>query len=116
MIRVEIDAMPALLHSIVRAALEGHGDLVIAPESSGPDHNKPAADTDVLIVCSDREPFNHLLIHGLLGHRAPAVVAIDTDGECASIVHLFAEHQRLDAASDLGQLVRRAFQTREATH
>ena len=113
-IRVEIDTMPALLRSIVHAALSGHKDFLVDATPPDPDGGE-TGNADVLIVCGDREPFNRLSMSGLTGERPPAVVAIDTDGESASILHVIAEHRRLDAASDLGQIVRHAFLARRET-
>jgi hypothetical protein len=104
---VEIGTMPALLRSIVGSALETQEDLTVMPESSV-GSAKEERSADVLIVCSDREPFNCIPFDALTGRNSPAIVAIDSKGVSATILRINSENNRIGAVSDLCEAVRRA--------
>ena len=114
MIRIENGAMPPLLRSIVSSALQTEGDIaVMAPGTveqgrpgtgSGPD----ASGADVLIVCSDRAPDDRIPIRHLARADSPAIVAIDSEGACATILRVTAESAPIGAAADLCKAVRLA--------
>ena len=113
MIRIEIGTMPPLLRSIVSAALESEGDFTLmASARTGASADVRA---DVLIVCSDREPDNCIPVRELASRDSPAIVAIDTEGACATTLRVTAEDTALGAASDLCDAVRLAAHTRTRT-
>ena len=113
MIRIEIGTMPPLLRSIVSAALESEGDFaVMAPARTGAGADARA---DVLIVCRDREPDSCIPVRELARRDSPAIVAIDTEGACATTLRVTAEDTALGAASDLCDAVRLAAHSRSGT-
>lgn len=106
-IRVEIGTMPALLRSIVGSALETQKDFVVMPNSAS-DLRKDEGGADVLVVCSDREPFDCIPIGALIGRNSAGIVAIDSEGASATILRIISEDSRIAAAADLCDAVRRA--------
>jgi len=112
-IRIAIGAMPPLLRSIVSSALETEGDFTLmAPPVSA---LWGTGETDVLIVCRDREPDECIPIGELARADAPAIVAIDSQGASARILHIVAENAAITAASDLCAAVRLAAHPRTRT-
>ena len=112
MILVEIDNMPSLLRSIVRSALESQGDFDIV-DTAG----EAPATVDVVIVSADREKLGHISLAALVGADSPRVVTLSADGHSASILRLTAENSRIDATSDLSNVVRQAaLERRRAIH
>lgn len=106
MIRIAIGAMPPLLRSIVSSALEREGDFgLMAPAEGG---LWDSGETDVLIVCRDRTPDECIPLRALAGDAVPAIVAIDSQGASARILHVVAENAAITAAADLCDAVRRA--------
>ena len=87
MIRIEIGAMPPLLRSIVSSALETEGDLAVMAAGEAAARSGEA---DVLIICSDRESDDCVPLGRLAGPRSPAIVAIDSEGASATILHVTA--------------------------
>ena len=69
------------------------------PEAGGP---------DVLVVCSDRAPDDRIPIRQLARADSPAIVAIDSEGACATILRVTAESTPIGAAADLCKAVRLA--------
>ena len=63
---------------------------------------------DVVIVCRDREPDECIPIGELARDDAPAIVAIDSQGASARILHIVAENAAIAAAADLCAAVRLA--------
>jgi len=111
-ILVEIDNMPSLLRSIVRSALESQGDFDIVDPAGG-----TPATVDVVIVSADREKLGHISLAALVGADSPRVVTLSADGHSASILRLTAENSRIDATSDLSNVVRQAaLERRRAIH
>jgi hypothetical protein len=113
-IRVEIGTMPALLRSIVSSALETQEDFAVMPNSAT-DLPRDEHGADVLIVCSDRAPFDCIPIGTLTGRNSAAIVAIDSEGASATILRIISENSRIEAASDLCDAVRRAAYQRART-
>jgi hypothetical protein len=112
-IRIAIGAMPQLLRSIVSSALETEGDFTLmAPPASGLCETGQA---DVLIVCRDRDPDQCIPVGELARSDAPAIVAIDSHGASARILHIVAETAAITAASDLCAAVRLAARQRAGT-
>lgn len=105
MIRIAIGAMPSLLRSIVRSALETRRDMAVvaASEPCG-----PRGGAEVLIVCSDREPDECIAVRHLIAAGAPTIVAIDTAGVRATILRVTVESMPIGAAADLCEAVRLA--------
>jgi len=116
-IRIEIGAMPSLLRSIVSSALEPEGDMaVMAPAMTRESRTGPrAADADVLIVCSDRDPDDCIPVGQLAGAGSTAIVAIDSAGASVTILRVTAERTPITAAADLRDAVRRAARHRSRT-
>lgn len=115
MIRIEIGVMPALLRSIVRSALETQGDFTVV--AALPNEASQGVDAvDVVVVSDDHEKLGRIPVAALLGNDSPGIVAIAADGHSASILRLVSEHSRLDAASDLSDVVRQAAFGRGALH
>lgn len=114
-IRVEIGTMPALLRSIVGSALETQEDFAVM-SNAATDLRKDEGGADVLIVCSDREPFDCIPIGALTGRNPAAIVAIDSEGASAKILRIISENSRIEAASDLCDAVRRAYQRARTTN
>jgi len=105
-IRIAIGAMPPLLRSIVSSALETEGDFTLmAPSASG---LWDSGGADVLIVCRDRNPDECIPLRALADSDVPAIVAIDSQGASARILHIVAENAAITAASDLCDAVRLA--------
>lgn len=115
MIRIEIGNMPSLLGSIVRSALETQEDFVIV-ESSKAGSGEGFETVDVVIVAGDRGKMGSIPIAALVREDPPSFVAIAADGNSASIYRVSAEDSRIDAASDLLSVVRRAATGRRAIH
>ena len=117
MIRIEIGAMPPLLRSIVSSALESERDMTVmapaAAEGRGAGSRTDAS--DVLIVCSDREPDDCIPIRRFAGSEAPAIVAIDSEGGSATVLRVTAHSTPIAAASDLCDAVRLAARQRSRT-
>lgn len=115
MIRIEIGNMPSLLGSIVRSALETQEDFVIVDTLKA--GAGEALDTvDVVIVAGDRGKLGSIPIAALVREEPPSFVAIAADGNSASIFRVTTEESRIDAASDLLSVVRRAALGRRAIH
>jgi hypothetical protein len=116
-IRIEIGTMPPLLRSIVSSALETEGDMaVMAPaevEQGG--EGRSIGEPDVLIVCSDRAPDDRIAVRQLTRAGSPAIVAIDSEGACATILRVTAESTPIGAAADLCAAVRLAARDRSRT-
>ena len=117
MIRIEIGTMPPLLRSIVSSALETEGDMaVMAPAAVEHDgEGRSAGGADVLVVCSDRAPGDRIAVRQLTKAGSPAIVAIDSEGACATILRVTAESTPIGAASDLCAAVRLAARDRLRT-
>ncbi len=116
MILVEIDNMPSLLRSIVRSALESQGDLDVVYKSADELADAPEM-VDVVIVSADREKLGRIPLATLVGENSPRVVTLSADGHSASILRLTAENSRIDATSDLSNVVRQAaLGRRRASH
>ena len=111
MIRVEIGTMPALLRSIVGSALGTQEDFTVMSDSTT-ELGQDEIVADVLIVCTDREPFDCVPIRALTRRNSTAIVAIDSEGSLATILRISSEDSRIEAASDLCDAVRRAAFTR----
>jgi len=114
-IRIEIGNMPSLLGSIVRSALETQEDFVIVDTSKAAAAEAFDA-VDVVIVAGDRDKLGSIPIAALLREDPPSLVAIAADGNSAAIFRVSAEDSRIDAASDLLSVVRRAAFGRRAVH
>ena len=106
MIRIEIGTMPPLLRSIVSSALETERDFTLMPPPASALWE--TGEADVVIVCRDRDPNACIPISELTSGDAPAIVAIDSQGTSARILHISAETASISAASDLCAAVRRA--------
>jgi hypothetical protein len=114
-IRIEIGNMPSLLGSIVRSALETQEDFVIV-DTSKMGTGEAFETIDVVIVAGDRGKMGSVPIAALVREDPPSFVAIAADGNSASIFRVTAEDSRIDAASDLLSVVRRAAMGRRAVH
>lgn len=116
-IRIEIGAMPPLLRSIVSSALETEGDMAVMVPTTGEQGGAGHAigEADVLIVCSDRGPDDRIAVRHLAKADSPAIVAIDSEGTCATILRVTAESAPIGAASDLCAAVRLAARDRLRT-
>ena len=113
MIRIAIGAMPPLLRSIVRSALETEGNFTLmAPPANA---LWGSGQADVVIVCRDRDPDECIPIGELTRNDAPAIVAIDSQGTSARILHIVGENAAITAASDLCGAVRLAARQRTWT-
>ena len=110
MIRIEIGQMPPLLRSIVRSALESQEDFAIVevPQTEIGD----ADNADVIIVSGDPERLGRVPMVPFIAEDSPGLIAIAADGHSAAIVRVTAENSRVEAASDLSNLVRRAVRER----
>jgi hypothetical protein len=116
-IRIEIGAMPPLLRSIVSSALETEGDMAVMAPAAVEEGEavRAAGAADVLIVCSDRAPDDRIAFRQLVGTASPAIVAIDSEGACATILRVTAESTPIGAAADLCDAVRLAARYRSRT-
>jgi inorganic pyrophosphatase len=115
MIRIEIGQMPPLLRSIVRAALESQEDFAIVevPQTWADDGDS----ADVIIVSGDPQRLGRVPMVPFIAENSPGLIAIAADGHSAAIVRVTAENSRVEAASDLSALVRRAARDRrKAVH
>jgi hypothetical protein len=116
-IHIAIGAMPPLLRSIVRSALETEADMAVMapPAGEGGRAGPGAGEADVLIVCSDRESEHRIAVRQLAATDAPVLVAIDSEGTCATILRVTAERTPIGAASDLCEAIRLAAHRRSRT-
>lgn len=116
MILVEIENMPSLLRSIVRAALESQGDFDVV-DARADELPQAREMVDVVIVSADREKLGRISLAALVGEDSPRVVTLSADGHSASILRLTAENSRIEATSDLSNVVRQAaLERRRASH
>ena len=107
MIRIKIGIMPSLLRSIMRSALESQEDFVIV-EASASETDEAFDTVDVVILSGHHQKLGHLPIAALVRKDSPRVVTISADGHSASALRITAENSRIDATSDLTNVVRRA--------
>lgn len=100
MIRISLGSMPSLLREIVASTLATQSDFEIGEQQD--------RDFDVLLVCTGSGDEAQLALATMLRDFPPAIVALDANGEQASILRLECRHEDLSAPGDLCGLVRQA--------
>lgn len=107
MIRISLGSMPSLLREIVASALATQSDFEIDEQH---DQN-----FDVLLVCTGGGEEARLALATMLRNMPPAIVALDPNGEQASILRLECHHEDLSAPGDLCGVVRQAATAQRGT-
>jgi hypothetical protein len=106
-IRISLGSMPSLLREIVASALATQSDFEI-----GEQHDQ---NFDVLLVCTGGGEEARLALAAMLRDVPPAIVALDPNGEQASILRLDCRHEDLSAPGDLCGVVRQAATAQHGT-
>jgi hypothetical protein len=100
--------MPSLLREIVASALATQTDFAI-----GEQHDRSA---DVLLVCTGIDDAAQQAMETMLRDFPPAIVALDPNGERASILRLECHREVLSEPGDLCDVVRQAALADPRTH
>ncbi len=100
MIRISFGPMPSLLREIVASALATQSDFEIDGQQD--------KDFDVLLVCNGGSEEARLALATMLRDFPPAIVALDPNGEQASILRLECHREFLSEPGDLCGVVRQA--------
>jgi len=98
--------MPSLLREIVASALSSQSDFAL--EASG------KFECDVLVLCPDANDNLAIALGEAARPSPPMIVALDPDGELATIVDIAASQQALSTYGDLGGVIRRAASIRSS--
>lgn len=99
-IRISLGNMPSLLREIVASALSSQSDFAL--EASG------KSECDVLVLCPDSNDNLAIALGEAARLAPPMIVALDPEGELATIVDIAASQQALNTYGDLGGVIRRA--------
>jgi hypothetical protein len=99
--------MPSLLREIVASALATQSDFQIDEQQD--------REFDVLLVCDGGGEGARLALATMLRDCPPAIVALDPNGERASILRLECRREELSEPGDLCGVVRQAATAQRGT-